>query len=185
MRFYSADSLSPFGKGGLNSYCYCLGDPVNRTDPTGHKPSGRQAPTGRPRSPKPPSLSEAKIVELQGQLAKARYDLIEEIFILSNLDDTDVMKLDTAYVNVYVTWDLISDMTATLDQRGRATPVTGLYLAALKMFEERTGQKLPVIEMNDRLQQAQDLQARDNQRIENNQSRNASGIMSWIRRLIR
>lgn len=36
MRFNSPDSLSPFGAGGLNAYAYCLGDPVNRSDPTGH-----------------------------------------------------------------------------------------------------------------------------------------------------
>jgi RHS repeat-associated protein len=36
MRFNSPDSLSPFGKGGFNSYAYCGGDPVNRADPTGH-----------------------------------------------------------------------------------------------------------------------------------------------------
>lgn len=36
MRFNSPDSLSPFGDGGLNPYAYCLGDPVNRNDPTGH-----------------------------------------------------------------------------------------------------------------------------------------------------
>ncbi|MCF6452199.1 RHS repeat-associated core domain-containing protein [Vibrio sp. MMG022] len=36
MRFHSADSVSPFGRGGINSYAYCLGDPVNRTDPSGH-----------------------------------------------------------------------------------------------------------------------------------------------------
>ena len=36
MRFHSRDSLSPFGKGGLNGYAYCAGDPVNRIDPSGH-----------------------------------------------------------------------------------------------------------------------------------------------------
>ncbi|MEO3726364.1 RHS repeat-associated core domain-containing protein [Pseudomonas syringae] len=36
MRFLSPDSMSPFGGGGLNAYAYCLGDPVNRVDPTGH-----------------------------------------------------------------------------------------------------------------------------------------------------
>lgn len=36
MRFHGADSMSPFGKGGLNSYAYCLGDPINKRDPSGH-----------------------------------------------------------------------------------------------------------------------------------------------------
>ncbi|WP_423815550.1 RHS repeat-associated core domain-containing protein [Pseudomonas putida] len=36
MRFNSPDSWSPFAAGGLNPYCYSLGDPVNRVDPTGH-----------------------------------------------------------------------------------------------------------------------------------------------------
>ncbi len=35
MRFVSPDSFSPFGKGGCNTYAYCSGDPVNKTDPTG------------------------------------------------------------------------------------------------------------------------------------------------------
>jgi len=38
MRFNSPDSLSPFGAGGLNAYAYCVGDPVNRVDPSGHTP---------------------------------------------------------------------------------------------------------------------------------------------------
>ncbi|WP_439869788.1 RHS repeat-associated core domain-containing protein [Pseudomonas syringae] len=37
MRFNSPDSMSPFGRGGLNAYAYCVGDPVNRVDPTGHE----------------------------------------------------------------------------------------------------------------------------------------------------
>jgi RHS repeat-associated protein len=36
MRFNSPDSWSPFGKGGLNAYAYCMGDPVNQSDTTGH-----------------------------------------------------------------------------------------------------------------------------------------------------
>ncbi|WGV98282.1 RHS repeat-associated core domain-containing protein [Vibrio sp. YMD68] len=36
MRFHGYDSMSPFGKGGTNGYAYCLGDPVNQRDPSGH-----------------------------------------------------------------------------------------------------------------------------------------------------
>jgi RHS repeat-associated protein len=38
MRFNSPDSLSPFGKGGLNIYTYCFGDPINWNDQTGKSP---------------------------------------------------------------------------------------------------------------------------------------------------
>ncbi|WP_350012381.1 RHS repeat-associated core domain-containing protein [Pseudomonas asiatica] len=37
MRLNSPDSLSPMGAGGINCYAYCGGDPVNNTDPSGHK----------------------------------------------------------------------------------------------------------------------------------------------------
>ncbi|MEB0042287.1 MULTISPECIES: RHS repeat-associated core domain-containing protein [unclassified Pseudomonas] len=36
MCFLSPDSESPFGRGGLNGYAYCGGDPVNNIDPDGH-----------------------------------------------------------------------------------------------------------------------------------------------------
>ena len=35
-RFNAPDSWSPFGDGGLNSYTYCEGDPINNSDQTGH-----------------------------------------------------------------------------------------------------------------------------------------------------
>ena len=34
-RFHEADTLSPFGAGGLNAYMYCQGDPINYRDPSG------------------------------------------------------------------------------------------------------------------------------------------------------
>jgi len=40
MRFNAPDSWSPFGAGGLNQYAYCEGDPINRSDPSGHMSSG-------------------------------------------------------------------------------------------------------------------------------------------------
>ena len=36
MRFTAPDSMSPFGRGGLNAYMYCSADPINGWDPTGH-----------------------------------------------------------------------------------------------------------------------------------------------------
>ena len=36
MRFNSPDSLSPFGRGGVNCYAYCQGNPINNQDPSGH-----------------------------------------------------------------------------------------------------------------------------------------------------
>ena len=36
MRFNSPDSWSPFGKGGINAYGYCGGDPANQVDSLGH-----------------------------------------------------------------------------------------------------------------------------------------------------
>lgn len=38
MRFIAPDGASPFGEGGINSYAYCNGDPVNYQDDTGHNP---------------------------------------------------------------------------------------------------------------------------------------------------
>ncbi|CRI57467.1 RHS repeat-associated core domain-containing protein [Pseudomonas sp. CCOS 191] len=37
MRFFSPDSFSPFGAGGINAYAYVADDPVNGSDPSGHE----------------------------------------------------------------------------------------------------------------------------------------------------
>ncbi|KAF7616925.1 RHS repeat protein [Aspergillus flavus] len=36
MCFHSPDAWSPFVSGEINPYAYCLGDPINRADPSGH-----------------------------------------------------------------------------------------------------------------------------------------------------
>lgn len=68
MRFYSADQVSPFGRGGVNAYAYCQGDPVNYRDDS-----------GRVRKPaRKISLSEFQLASL-ASLAK---ELTKEISIL-------------------------------------------------------------------------------------------------------
>ncbi len=41
-RFHAPDDESPFGLGGANAYAYCMEDPVNHADPSGHVVVGRE-----------------------------------------------------------------------------------------------------------------------------------------------
>jgi RHS repeat-associated protein len=63
-RFHHPDSLSPFGKGGINSYVYCFSDPINRKDPSGHVPNPITRLIGRMQSPRvaAPILGSAPVV---------------------------------------------------------------------------------------------------------------------------
>ncbi|WP_374374400.1 RHS repeat-associated core domain-containing protein [Pseudomonas sp. AP-1] len=67
LRFISSDSMSPFAAGGLNSYSYCLGDPVNREDPSGNcclfKPFARMFRRVFPKKELPGKLYVSPIIE--------------------------------------------------------------------------------------------------------------------------
>ncbi|WZJ96294.1 RHS repeat-associated core domain-containing protein [Pseudomonas sp. LPD2] len=79
LRFLSPDSLSPFGKGGINSYAYCAGDPVNFADPSGHlAPPKRIAQTRRATSSRRPSLTSAFERLAQQQETTEAADLIAQ-----------------------------------------------------------------------------------------------------------
>ncbi|WP_338010010.1 RHS repeat-associated core domain-containing protein, partial [Pseudomonas sp. GM60] len=65
MRFNGPDWFSPFGRGGLNSYAYCLGDPINLSDPNGTSPPFFKRMSGRPiykSGPERPPNTPAKII---------------------------------------------------------------------------------------------------------------------------
>lgn len=59
MRFHSSDTISPFGKGGFNSYAYCKNDPINYNDPSGHNRLLRLF--GNPSRPKLPKQMNSTI----------------------------------------------------------------------------------------------------------------------------
>lgn len=73
MRFVAPDSWSPFGAGGLNAYAYCAGDPLTRSDPSGHRPFSRFRETtnatrllpGRALLPNPPQAATPPLAIVQ------------------------------------------------------------------------------------------------------------------------
>lgn len=80
MRFHSPDSLSPFGRGGLNAYGYCIGDPINLGDPSGHAFIKRSLSARLKRIPSAeripridPSLDEQQLIEVNALLNRVEH----------------------------------------------------------------------------------------------------------------
>ncbi|NIF17347.1 RHS repeat-associated core domain-containing protein [Pantoea sp. Cy-639] len=68
MRFHSPDHLSPFGRGGINAYTYCEGDPVNWRDLSGRnrkKASGKSVSLSLSKKSKTGDLSSGERIYLE------------------------------------------------------------------------------------------------------------------------
>lgn len=119
MRFNSPDSWSPFGRGGINCYAYCEGDPVNNADPSGHQIFGfvkgflhafNQIP-----------LLEKKVINPVTQLAESK------VFRSTNFE-----ALDEALPGIYVGTDYTRAGKArlTVDGHGSYAPKTGGFMGS-------------------------------------------------------
>lgn len=107
MRFNSPDTLSPFGAGGLNSYGYCLADPINFSDPSGRAPaltglrkfwgrltnSGTNGLSGTLKRAK--SLQNLQINNLQAELLQSTMDSASKpITAIKKLEDLKALTKD-------------------------------------------------------------------------------------------
>ena len=109
MRFRSPDKLSPFGKGEINAYSYCSGDPVNFVDPTGNYRG---------------SVLDA-LREHKARLARAHLKLktdqtpnvmMDDLLIVSDTDSLVVLKRAT------------KNALKLLEQPSEIVPESGLFL---------------------------------------------------------
>jgi RHS repeat-associated protein len=93
MRFNSPDSWSPFGEGGINSYAYCVGDPVNRVDSNGHGSWPSLMLKHFPKAVSAANYSKAPIKNAMG--AFAPFENMPDIMasIIGNLSAPDIASL--------------------------------------------------------------------------------------------
>ena len=207
MRFCSPDNLSPFGKGGVNAYAYCEGEPILRSDPDGHfirslitKPFQNFIGYRQSSSSISKQLISAKAVRLDGvniKMPDALYgnkSLVPEVA----LNRADYMKLDKVKLNIdrYAREVEIKNKHLmegrNFDKIGRGSPGrTYIY----KGFD--TGQAIPSERYQYKFEQANSLPMRellqsiermDNARIANKvlweppirTAKKANRIRQWI-----
>ena len=97
MRFLSPDSLSPFEKRTLNAYAYCMGDPINHVDPSGHMLKSLKNKFSRS-----PHLSHKKIDKARDKII---YNDVKSLADNSTpLESAKVVTAATPELNDYPNW---------------------------------------------------------------------------------
>ncbi|EJM72465.1 RHS repeat-associated core domain-containing protein [Pseudomonas sp. GM55] len=134
MRFNSPDSWSPFGRGGLNAYAYCVGDPVNRADPKGHTPTfikpllrslriiKKPAQTVSLNTPIPMSRSTPNLTESSGltrspSFSKEKFELASEKQRL-NKAENKMKEIDKHFTNKEQKIRELNETVTTLESNG-------------------------------------------------------------------
>lgn len=118
MRFLSADSFSPFGEGGVNSYAFCSNDPVNRQDPSGHG-FERNALSRRPVRIKPVSVK--KVQQLTTDQLVERYNTLG-----SQMVDSMISKSKRTHYALHEhQMLLISELASRQDKRSLKPLLSG------------------------------------------------------------
>jgi len=181
-RFLSPDSLSPFGDGGINSYAYCAGDPINFTDPSGQLSINF---FGRRISSKPSASTLPNIKTKISKISQSNSsDQAKSIQINQQLD-----KLDAAIKQIGT---YIKTQSGRLDstQFGYELAKTNLTKARqsnfdpgqIKYFENKAAKKLKRVKHYELKVQAAKAQESELISFKVNQSSSASSEMPYVRK---